>query len=39
MKHDLILFLLHKDPEIICSSEEHKELKWIAGAWFLWNVI
>ena len=23
-----------KDPEIICSSEEHKELKWIAGMFY-----
>ena len=23
-----------KDPEIICSSSEHKELKWIAGFFF-----
>ena len=23
-----------KDPQIICSSEEHKELKWIAGMFY-----
>lgn len=23
-----------KDPEIICSSEENKELKWIAGMFY-----
>jgi hypothetical protein len=24
-----------RDPEVICTSEEHKELKWIAG-FFYW---
>ena len=23
-----------RDPQIICSSEEHKELKWIAGMFY-----
>ena len=23
-----------KDPEVICSSPEHKELKWIAGEFY-----
>lgn len=23
-----------KDPEIICASPEHKELKWIAGEFY-----
>jgi hypothetical protein len=27
-----------KDPEIICSSSEYKELKWIAGMFYNFGV-
>ena len=32
--HCTTIFILVQDPEVICSSEEFQELKWIAGLFY-----